>query len=149
LFTHKKNIFASVACTLALLFVSALPAANGAEIEKPKLVSFKFTPTTVDEKYSPTNVDFTVVVSSATGVFNDKIWVNVTNYSNISLGGYLYRSDKPINKSLSTVTFTGTVVARQQAAGGTASAAWKVEGLIRREANAGTITSFTTRTARS
>ena len=36
----------------------------------------------------------------------------------------------------SAYTFTGTIVARQQAAGGTASAAWKVEGLIRREANA-------------
>jgi hypothetical protein len=36
----------------------------------------------------------------------------------------------------SAYTFTGIIVARQQAAGGTASAAWKVEGLIRREANA-------------
>jgi hypothetical protein len=36
--------------------------------------------------------------------------------------------------------FTGVVVARQKAANGTASAAWKVEGLIRREANAGTTT---------
>ena len=34
--------------------------------------------------------------------------------------------------------FHGTIVARQQAAGGTASAAWKVEGLIRREGSAGT-----------
>lgn len=32
--------------------------------------------------------------------------------------------------------FTGMIVARQQAAGGTQSAAWKVEGLIRREASA-------------
>ena len=40
----------------------------------------------------------------------------------------------------SAFAFTGIVVARQQAAGGTASAAWKVEGLIRREANAGTTT---------
>jgi len=36
--------------------------------------------------------------------------------------------------------FTGIVVARRQASGGTASAAWKVEGLIRREATAGTTT---------
>jgi len=34
--------------------------------------------------------------------------------------------------------FYGTIVARQQASGGTASAAWKVEGLIRREGSAGT-----------
>jgi hypothetical protein len=40
----------------------------------------------------------------------------------------------------SAYAFSGIIVARQQAAGGTASAAWKVEGLIRREANAGTTT---------
>lgn len=36
----------------------------------------------------------------------------------------------------SAYAFSGIIVARQQAAGGTASAAWRVEGLIRREANA-------------
>lgn len=40
----------------------------------------------------------------------------------------------------SAYTFTGTIVARQSAADGTAAAAWKIEGLIRREANAGTTT---------
>ena len=40
----------------------------------------------------------------------------------------------------SAYAFTGVVVARQQAAGGTASAAWKIEGLIRREGSAGTTT---------
>ena len=108
--TNRKNIFTITACLFALVFFSSLPAANGAELEKPKLVSFKFTPTEIDEKYSPTNVDFTVVVSSPTGIFNDKIWVNLTNYANISLGAELYRTDKPINKSLTTVTFKGTVI---------------------------------------
>lgn len=36
----------------------------------------------------------------------------------------------------SAYAFSGIIVARQQASGGTASAAWKIEGLIRREANA-------------
>jgi hypothetical protein len=36
----------------------------------------------------------------------------------------------------SAYAFHGTIVARQQASAGTACAAWKVEGLIRREANA-------------
>ena len=36
----------------------------------------------------------------------------------------------------SAYSFHGTIVARQKASDGTASAAWKVEGLIRREANA-------------
>ena len=39
-----------------------------------------------------------------------------------------------INQALS---FHGTIVARQQASAGTLSAAWKVEGLIRKEANNG------------
>ena len=38
----------------------------------------------------------------------------------------------------SAFAFSGTIVARQQAADGTACAAWKVEGLIRREGSAGT-----------
>jgi len=38
----------------------------------------------------------------------------------------------------SAFAFHGTIVARQQASAGTASAAWKVEGLIRREGSAGT-----------
>ena len=37
----------------------------------------------------------------------------------------------------SAFAFHGTIVARQQAADGTACAGWKIEGLIRREANAG------------
>lgn len=40
----------------------------------------------------------------------------------------------------SAYCFSGMIVARQQAAGGTASAAWKVEGLIRREGTASTTT---------
>jgi len=49
-------------------------------------------------------------------------------------------SNQVILPNNSAYAFSGTIIARQQAAGGTASAAWKVEGLIRREANAGTTT---------
>ena len=38
----------------------------------------------------------------------------------------------------SAYAFHGTIVARQQASGGTECAAWKIEGLIRREGSAGT-----------
>ena len=38
----------------------------------------------------------------------------------------------------SAYSFSGTIIARQQASQGTACAAWKVEGLIRREGSAGT-----------
>jgi hypothetical protein len=49
-------------------------------------------------------------------------------------------TDQVILPNNSAYAFTGIVVARQQAAGGTASAAWKIEGLIRREGSAGTTT---------
>ena len=49
-------------------------------------------------------------------------------------------TDQVILPNNSAYAFTGTVVARQQASGGTASAAWRVEGLIRREGSAGTTT---------
>jgi hypothetical protein len=49
-------------------------------------------------------------------------------------------NDQVILPNNTAYAFTGTVVARQQAAGGTASAAWKIEGLIRREGSAGTTT---------
>lgn len=107
--TQKKNVIIGVVCAIALVFAINPPAANGAELEKPKLVSFKFTPNEIDEKYSPTNVEFTVVISSATGIFNEKISVNLTNYSNISIATDLYRIEKPIDKSLATVTFKGSV----------------------------------------
>jgi hypothetical protein len=47
-------------------------------------------------------------------------------------------SNQIILPNNSAYAFHGTIVARQQASGGTACAAWKVEGLIRREGSAGT-----------
>lgn len=48
--------------------------------------------------------------------------------------------DQVILPNNSAYAFTGTVVARRQAAGGTESAAWKIEGLIRREGTAASTT---------
>jgi hypothetical protein len=47
-------------------------------------------------------------------------------------------TDQVILPNNSAYAFHGTIVARQQASQGTASAAWKIEGLIRREGSAGT-----------
>lgn len=57
-----------------------------------------------------------------------------------STGGAASTTNQVILPDNSAYAFTGTIVARQKAANGTASAAWKVEGLIRREAGAGTTT---------
>ena len=55
-----------------------------------------------------------------------------------SNNGYESSFNQVILPNNSAFAFHGTIVARQQASGGTASAAWKVEGLIRREGSAGT-----------
>ena len=47
-------------------------------------------------------------------------------------------SNQVILPNNSAYAFHGTIVARQQASGGTECAAWKIEGLIRREGSAGT-----------
>lgn len=49
-------------------------------------------------------------------------------------------SNQVILSNNSAFAFTGTVVARRQASGGTESAAWKIEGLIRREGTAASTT---------
>jgi hypothetical protein len=51
-------------------------------------------------------------------------------------GGTADTTNQVILPNNSAYAFHGTIVARQSAATGTASAAWKVEGLIRSEANA-------------
>lgn len=51
-------------------------------------------------------------------------------------GGVASTTNQVILPNNSAYAFTGIIVARQSAAQGTASAAWRVEGLIRREANA-------------
>jgi len=58
----------------------------------------------------------------------------VTNGPNTTRG----TTNQVILLNNSAYAFHGTIVARQQASAGTASAAWKVEGLIRREGSAGT-----------
>lgn len=70
--------------------------------------------------------------------------ISTTDATASTLNSYNYGTSGSNNQVIlpnnSAFAFTGTVVARRQAAGGTESAAWKVEGLIRREANAGTTT---------
>ena len=59
----------------------------------------------------------------------------VTNHQTTPGAGTANQIVLPNN---SAYAFHGTIVARQSAAQGTASAAWKIEGLIRREGSAGT-----------
>ena len=53
-------------------------------------------------------------------------------------GGQSVGANQVVLPNNSAYAFHGTIVARQQASQGTACAAWKIEGLIRREGSAGT-----------
>lgn len=68
-----------------------------------------------------------------------KVLVNNTFASNTAAG----TSNQIILPNNSAFAFTGIVVARRQASGGTESAAWKIEGLIRREGTAASTTLVT------
>jgi hypothetical protein len=63
---------------------------------------------------------------------------NATPAALTSNNGTASSNNQVILPNNSAYAFHGTIVARQQASGGTACAAWKVEGLIRREGSAGT-----------
>jgi hypothetical protein len=65
---------------------------------------------------------------------------NATATALSSNGSTAGNANQVILPNNSAYAFSGIIVARRQAAGGTESAAWKVEGLIRREANAASTT---------
>ena len=97
--------------------------------------------TTVQNKYAYASGRFSTNGDAQLGVFvlrrattNDTASVLTSDNSAPN------SNNQVILPNNSAHAFTGTVVARQQASGGTASAAWKIEGLIRREGSAGTTT---------
>lgn len=65
---------------------------------------------------------------------------NTTPTTMTSTGAVSGTSNQMVLPNSSAFAFTGTVVARQKTSDGTASAAWKIEGLIRRDANAASTT---------
>jgi hypothetical protein len=60
--------------------------------------------------------------------------------TNLGFDGYSFGSNFISIPNNTAIAFTGTIVARRQASGGTQSAAWKVEGLIRKEATNASVT---------
>jgi hypothetical protein len=85
--------------------------------------------------------------STATGDMQSGLFIlggNTTDATPKALTTYTYAAAGTTNQIVlpnsSAHAFDGIVVARRQASGGTESAAWKIEGLIRREATAASTT---------
>lgn len=78
---------------------------------------------------------------SQTGTFSIRALTTGATATDLTTSGYAPDGTNTILLPNNSVhAFTGVITARQKASAGTQSAAWKVEGLIRREGSAGTTT---------
>jgi hypothetical protein len=83
------------------------------------------------------------ITAASSGTSSTLLQATTTNATTTKLttdGNAATSSNQVILPNNSAYMFSLLVVARRQAAGGTESAAWKIEGLIRREGNASTTT---------
>ena len=89
---------------------SSISIANSNEVYAiPELVSFTFTPGEIELTAPSTNVKFELVVNHPIGIENSKVSVSLSSAKNNTLSLDLFRSDIPINRSLKTVTFIGSI----------------------------------------
>ena len=93
---------------VSILLIGAQPAHADSSLP-PAVVSFTMSPTSVDVATTKNVVTFDLVVSSATGIVSTQSLTTFTNGSNSSLATSLIRVDNPVNNSLTTVEFKGTL----------------------------------------
>ena len=74
----------------------------------PEIVSFTFSPNEIELTAPSTNLKFELVVSHPIGIENSRVTVSL-NSATSSLTLDLFRTDIPLNKSLKTVTFNGSI----------------------------------------
>ena len=102
----------SVGLVLFFLFCSigmSYPSFASDE-SKPTLVSFTITPDTVDTTTANTTVTFDLVVSNPSGIFSTNTQVNISDGGSNALLANLTRTDSPVDSTLQTVEFRGSVV---------------------------------------
>ena len=90
------------------LLIGAQPAHADSSLP-PVVVSFTMSPSSVDIATTKNVVTFDLVVSSPTGIVSTQSMTTFTNGSNSSLATSLTRVDNPVNNSLTTVEFKGTL----------------------------------------
>jgi hypothetical protein len=102
----KKTI--KVILAVALIFSFTQPA-FAKDSTKPTVVSFTMTPDTVDTASTNTLVSFRLIVSNATGIASTQTQVTLTDKLSNTATVQLVRTDSPVQNSLATVTFQGTL----------------------------------------
>ena len=95
----------------------------------------------INGKYAFTGAVFSTRGDAQTGTFVlNRSTTNATAAVLTTTNAAASATNQVILPNNSAYAFSGIIVARRQASGGTESAAWKVEGLIRREADAASTT---------
>jgi hypothetical protein len=109
----SKRQIGLVISSLVFSSLLNLDVASANLYEKPKLISFNFTPNEVELNNGTALVDFTIKVSHPIGISSDSVLIRlqkrISTSSNIEFSTLLRRLDNPINKSLKEVTFSGKV----------------------------------------
>ena len=109
----KKNNFVRKAVLVSAIFSSfqgVAYVANADGPSQPAVVSFTMTPDTIDVATTNNQINFSLKVTNPTGIASNQTTVTLTNGTNTFLATTLVRSDIPVQASLSTVNFTGTLV---------------------------------------
>lgn len=105
-----ENMKSSIKLFSALTILAALLQPTSAfAAEKPAVVAFTMTPDTVDIATTNTLVTFDLTVSNPTGIASYSTQVTLTDGLSSTVSTILSRTDSPIQPTLSTVKFHGTV----------------------------------------
>jgi hypothetical protein len=121
-----SRLVSGLKVTLALLLIVGVSESAQADaFTQPNLVSFTMSPNSIDVATTNDVVTFDLTVSNPTGIASSQTKVTFTNGSSSTLTLNLLRTDSPINNSLATVTFRGSLTVPATVAPGvyTASAA--------------------------
>lgn len=102
----KKTIKAILVVVLIFSFIQPAFAKVST---KPTVVSFTMTPDTVDTASTNTLVSFKLIVSNPTGIASTQTQVTLTDKLSNTATAQLVRTDSPVQNSLATVTFQGTL----------------------------------------
>jgi hypothetical protein len=107
-----RSLFVAV-LLMGGIVVTPVNAADEASIyQKPKLVSFDFSPKEIDLRAGSQNINLEVKVSHPVGILSKDMTVrlsSVSTTSSIILQTVLSRTDSPVNLKLNTVTFKGAL----------------------------------------
>jgi hypothetical protein len=96
-----------LSCTFLLPTESGL--ANNTIWALPELKTFEFSPSEIDLTSENTSLKVTIVVTHPIGITSEKVKVHLKKGSNFDYAFDLFRTDKPINFSLTEVKFEGII----------------------------------------